>query len=184
MFRCLHCTERQFRESRFQDCVWLGDICGIAFSIPQIFAIPKMKFSTAFSASRGWDDWVAANCFARFRKDFTEIPAYPFSIYIYLISLGSLHTSFTLFTSFSSVIAQLLSSIGVVVLHHDFQVNNLISQQSWLRTHQFHVTHFFLLCNCSVALSDCHRCSASQFPGKHSPLPISEIIILIWAFAC
>ncbi|XP_050258905.1 uncharacterized protein LOC126703888 [Quercus robur] len=81
-----------------------------------------MKFSTAFSASRDWDDWVAANCFARFRKVFTEIPAYPFSIYIYLISLGSLHTNFTLFTSFSSVIAQLLSSIGVVVLHHDFQL--------------------------------------------------------------
>ena len=90
LFRRLPCTERQFRKSPFQDCVWLGDICGIAFSIPQIFAIPKMKFSTAFSASRGWNDWVAANCFARFRKFFTEILAYPFSIYIYLITLGSL----------------------------------------------------------------------------------------------
>ena len=124
MFRRLPCTERQFRTSPFQDCVWLGDICGIAFSIPQIFAILKMKFSIAFSASRGWDDWVAANCFALFRKFFTEIPAYPFSIYIYiyisLINLGSLLINFTIFTSFFSIIAQLLALIAVVDLHHDF----------------------------------------------------------------
>ena len=122
MFRCLHCTEWQFRESQFRDCVWLGNICGIAFSIPQIFAIPKMKFSIAFSASRGWSNWVAANCFARFRKLFTEIPAYPFSIYIYiyLINLGSLLINFTIFTSFFSIIAQLLALIAVVDLHHDF----------------------------------------------------------------
>ena len=175
LFRRLHCTERQFRESRFRDCVWLGDIYGITFSILQMFAILKMKFATAFSTLRGWDNWVTANCFVRFRKFFTEIPAYPFSIYIYiyiyLISLGSLHINFMLFTSFSSVIAQLLSPIGVVLLHHDFQVNILISHQSWFSPHQFHDIHFFLLCYCSVAFSDCHRCSASQFPGKHSPLP-------------
>ena len=104
-------------------------------------------------------------------------------IYVYLISLGSLRINFTIFTSFFSVIAQLLSPIGVVVLHHNFQVNILISHQSWFSPHQFHDIHFFLLCYCSVALFDCHRCSTSRFPGKHSPLPIFEIITLIWAFA-
>ena len=52
LFRHLHWTERQFRESQFQDYVWLGDICGIAFSIPHIFVVPKMKFSIAFLALR------------------------------------------------------------------------------------------------------------------------------------
>ena len=133
MFRHLDCSKRQSSKSQFRAYVWLGNIRRIVLSIQQIFVIPKMQFSISFSALRDMEDWVAANCFwlktqisLNFKILFTEIPAYPFPIYIYISPImGSLLISFTIFASFFFVIAQLLSLIIIVVLHHNFQVNIL-----------------------------------------------------------
>lgn len=48
LLRCLESTKRQFSKTQFWWYIWLGNVCGIAFLISQIFIIYKMQFPLLF----------------------------------------------------------------------------------------------------------------------------------------